>query len=87
MLVIGLFLNKYIKTSLTDNTHRTIESTWVARWKEKLGQPQRSPTQVMKAYCDDLDITSGHLNLAMDWECWSEDEYGDFSQDLQIERD
>jgi len=87
MLAIALFLNKYIKMSLTDDTRRTIESTWIARWKEKLGQPQRSPTQVMKAYCNDLDITSGHLDLAMDWECWPEDEYGDFSQDLQIERD
>ena len=87
MLAIALFLNKYIKTSPTDDTHRTIKSTWVARWKEKLGQPQRSPSQVMKAYCDDFYITSGHLNLAMDWECWPEDEYGDFSQELQLERD
>jgi hypothetical protein len=75
-------LNKYIKTSLTDDTCRIIESTWVARWKEKLGQPQQSPSQVMKAYCNDLDITSGHLDLAMDWGCWPEDEYGDFSQDF-----
>ncbi len=56
MLAIALFLNKYIKSSLTDDTRRTIESTWVARWKEKLGQPQRSPSQVMKAYWDDLVI-------------------------------
>ena len=44
----------------------------------------------MKAYCDDLDITSGHLDLAMDWDCWPEDEYGDygdFSQDLHITQD
>ncbi len=31
MLAIALFLNKYIKTSLTDNSRRTIQSTWVAR--------------------------------------------------------
>jgi hypothetical protein len=86
MLAIALFLDKHKKT-LTDDSRRTIESTWVARFKEKLGQPQRSPTQVMKAYCDDLDITSGHLDLAMDWDCWPEDEYGDFSQDLHITQD
>ena len=87
MLAITLFLNRYIKSSLPDNSRRTIESAWVARWKEKLGQPQRSPSQVMKAYCDDLDITAGHLDQAMDWDCWPEDEYGDFAQDLQLERD
>jgi hypothetical protein len=65
MLAIALFLDKYKKT-LTEDTRRTVESTWVARFWEKLGQPHRSPTQVMKAYCNDLDITSGHLDLAMD---------------------
>ena len=87
MLAIALFLNRYIKSSLPDDSRQTIESAWVARWKEKLGQPQRSPSQVMKAYCDDLDITAGHLDQAMDWDCWPEDEYGDFAQDLQLERD
>jgi hypothetical protein len=87
MLAIALFLDKYIKRSVTDDTRRTIKSTWVARWKEKLGQPQRSPNQVMKAYCEDLYITTGHLDLAMDWECWPEDEYGDFTQDLHNEQD
>jgi len=80
MLAIALFLDKYKKT-LPEDSRRTIESTWVAQFKEKLGQPQPSPTQVMKAYCDDLDITSGHLDLAMDWDCWPEDEYGDFTKD------
>jgi len=80
MLAIALFLDKYKKT-LPEDSRRTIESTWVAQFKEKLGQPQPSPTQVMKAYCDDLDITSGRLDLAMDWACWPEDEYGDFTKD------
>jgi hypothetical protein len=35
MLVIALFLDKHKKT-LTDDSRRTIESTWVARFKEKL---------------------------------------------------
>ena len=86
MLAIALFLDKYKKT-LPDDSRRTIESTWVARFKERLGQPQRSPTQVMKAYCEDLDITAGHLDLAMDWDCWPEDEYGAFTQDLHINQD
>jgi hypothetical protein len=68
MLAIALFLDKYVKHSLSDNDRCRIESKWVNRWKEQLGQPQRSPTQVMKAYCADLEISWGHLDLAMDWE-------------------
>ncbi len=86
MLAIALFLDKHKKT-LTEDSRRALKSTWVARFKEKLGQPQRSPTQVMKAYCSDLDISLGHLDLAMDWDCWPEDEYGDFTQDLTITQD
>ncbi len=79
MLAIALFLDKYVKHSLSDNVRRRIESTWVDQWKEKLGQPQRSPTQVMKAYCANLDISSGHLAMAMDWDCWPVDEYSEFT--------
>jgi hypothetical protein len=53
----------------------------------EVGPTSTISLSVMKAYCDDLDITSGHLDLAMDWECWPEDKYGDFSQELQLERD
>jgi hypothetical protein len=84
MLAIALFLDKYVKHSPSDNVCRRIESTWVDRWKEKLDQPQRSPTQVTKAYCADLDFSSGHLAMAMDWDCWPVDEYGEFTQGLQL---
>ena len=87
MLAIDLFLDKYIKHSLADNVRCTIESTWVDRWKKKLGQPQRSPTQVMKAYCDDLEISPSHLDLAMDWDCWPVDEYGNFTQGVHIDQE
>ena len=87
MLVIDLFLDKYIKHSLADNVRCTIESTWVDRWKKKLGQPQRSPTQVMKAYCNDLEISPSHLDLAMDWDCWPVDEYGNFTQGVHIDQE
>jgi hypothetical protein len=65
MLVMALFLDTYIKHSLSDDDPRRMELNWVDRWKEKLVHPQRSPTQVMKAYWAKLDILSGHLDLAM----------------------
>jgi hypothetical protein len=60
MLAMALFVDKYVKHSLSKDDRRKIESYWVGMWKEKLGQPQRSPLQVMKVYCTDLDISVGH---------------------------
>ncbi len=76
---MALFLEKYITHSLSDNDRRKIESNWLRTWKDKLAQPQRSPNQVLKAYCTALDITTDHLDLAMDWECWPVDAHGDFA--------
>jgi hypothetical protein len=82
MLAIALFLDKHVKHSLSDDDRRRIESNWVDRWKKQLGQPQCSPSQVMKAYCAKMDISLSYLDLAMDWKCWPVDEYGDFTQGL-----
>jgi hypothetical protein len=79
MLAMALFLERYLKQSLSGDDWHKIEVKWLCMWKEKLGQPQCFPTQVMKAYCLILDITSKHLDLAMDWECWPVDEYDNFA--------
>jgi hypothetical protein len=79
MLAMALFLEKYITHSLSNNDWCKIESNWLCMWKDKLAQPQRSPTQVLKAYCTALDITTDHLDLAMDWKCWPVDTHGDFA--------
>jgi hypothetical protein len=79
MLAMALFVQKYIKQSLSNKGRRKIESDWIGMWKNKLAQPQRLLSQVMKAYCSDLDITSDHLDRAMDWDCWPVDTYGDFA--------
>jgi hypothetical protein len=78
MLAMAIFLKKYVKQSISDEDKRKIESNWVRRWKDELGEPQRSPWQVMKAYCADLDISPDHLDRVMDWACWPADEHGDF---------
>jgi hypothetical protein len=80
ILALALLLEKYIKQFLSDDDRHKIESNWLCTWKDKLAQPQRSPTQVLKAYCTALDITMDHLNLAMDWECWPVDTHGDFAE-------
>ncbi len=63
-----------------DLEHNKIESTWLAHWKECLGQPARTPRQVMHTYCDVMNFTTDTLDLVMDWECWPE-----LDVDLDIE--
>ena len=70
MLALALFVERY-KQSLTESECNEIKSTWLARWKERLGQPACTPRQVMHTYCDIMHITPDTLDLA-DWECWPE---------------
>ena len=71
MLALALIIERH-KQSLSDAKRDEIESKWLTRWKERLGQPARTPRQVMRTYCDAMNITTDTLDLAMDWECWPE---------------
>ena len=81
MLALALFIERH-KHSLSDAERSAIESKWVAHWKERLGQPARTPRQVMHTYCDTMNITTETLDRAMDWECWPESGADD---DLAVE--
>jgi hypothetical protein len=78
MLAMALFLDKYVRQSLSDEDKHKVESAWLCQHKNKLGLPKRPPSQVMKANCADLDILLDLLDCAMDWDCWPVDESGDF---------
>ena len=62
MLAIALFVERH-KDQMS-------EAEKSSHWRDKLGQPNRTPRQVMRAYCNKLDITAEHLIAAMDWDCW-----------------
>jgi hypothetical protein len=66
MLAIALFVDCYVHHSLSDSDQLYIESKWLAHWKDRLGQPARSPRQVMRSYCDTIEITPDMLDLTMD---------------------
>ena len=73
MLAITLYINRYTKNiSATDRS--TIESCWLNKYRAKLGQPSRTPHQIMGTFCDNYNITPDHLDQAMDWECSDPDE-------------
>jgi hypothetical protein len=78
VLAIALFIEKY-KKHLPDDTKDRIESDWLARWKSSLGNPNRKPRRVMKAYLDLMDMMVDDLDAQMCWECWPDE---DFDADL-----
>jgi len=51
-----------MKHDLTPKTWDSIEKDWLKRWNERLGNPDRTPRQVMRTYVEDLDITVAHLD-------------------------
>ena len=69
MLAIALFVERH-KDQMSKAEKSSMEMKWTARWRDKIGQPNRTPWQVMWAYCNELDITAEHLIAAMDWDCW-----------------
>jgi hypothetical protein len=73
MLATAICLEWYMKHALSASACDTIEKEWLAKWKERLGQPAATPRQVMSAYVKELDITMANLDEEMDWECWEDD--------------
>ena len=68
-----------MKHDLSSTVRDTIERNWIDRWKDRLGNPDRTPLplQVMRAYVEDLDITVATLDDAMEWDCWDIDAVDD----------
>jgi hypothetical protein len=69
MLAIALYIDRYIK-DISATKRSTIKSRWLDKYRAKLGQPGRTPRQIIRTYCDNYNITPDHLDQAMDWECW-----------------
>jgi hypothetical protein len=77
MLTTALCLDCYMKHDLSKSTRDAAEKKWLACWKECLGNPDRTPRQVVRMYVEDLDITVAHLDEEMDWDCWDVDTFKD----------
>ncbi len=75
MLATAICLERYMKKDLLSTVWDAIKKDWLAKWKELLGNPDITSRQVMRAYIEELDITVAHLDEAMDWRCWDDDNY------------
>ena len=78
MLAMALYLDKYVKQSLSEEAKSKVESAWLRKHQDCLGLPQRPPSRVLKAFCADLDISPDILDWAMNWDCWPVDETNTF---------
>ncbi len=73
MLATAICLERYMKHNLSHSVRDAIEKDWLERWKERLGNPDGMPRQVMRAYVEDLDIMVARLDDEMEWDCWAND--------------
>jgi hypothetical protein len=64
-----------MKKDISSTVRDAIKKDWLARWKERLGNPDVTSHQVMRMYVENLDIMVAHLDSEMDWGCWDNDSY------------
>jgi hypothetical protein len=57
MLATAICLERYMKKDLSASICDAIERELLARWNERLGNPENTPRQVLRAYVEELDIT------------------------------
>jgi hypothetical protein len=81
MLAMAICLERYMKHNLSSTVCDTIERDWVARWKDRLGNPDTTPRQVMRTYVNELDISVARLDKEMDWAAWVDDDINVFPED------
>jgi hypothetical protein len=72
MLAMAICLERYMKRDMLNSVQDAIEKDWLARWKDRLKNSDRTPHQVLHAYVEELDITIAWLDDAMEWDCWAD---------------
>jgi hypothetical protein len=72
MLATAICIERYMKKDLSVPLRDAIEQEWLAKWKDRLGNPTSTPRQVMRTYVEALNITVAGLNEEMDWSCWED---------------
>ncbi len=55
-----------MKHDLSPALRDSIKKEWLDRWKERLGNPTKTPRQVLCAYMEELDITVAGLDNQME---------------------
>ena len=70
-----------MKHNMSPGLRDSIKKEWLDHWKERLGNPTKTPCQILCAYVEELDITVANLDTKMEWEYWDTADPDDDSQD------
>jgi hypothetical protein len=70
MLATAICLERYMKHNMSDSVRDAIKKDWLARWKDRLENPDCTPCQVLRAYVEEPDITVAWLDETMERDCW-----------------
>ncbi len=57
-----------MKKDPSASTRDSNEKDWLERWTARIGNPDRTPWQIMRTYVEDLDITVASLDDEMEWD-------------------
>ena len=74
MLATAICLECYMKCDMSNSVQDAIKKDWLARWKDRLKNPDCTPHQVLCAYVEELDITVAWLDDAIEWDCWADED-------------
>ncbi len=74
MLATVICLERYMKHDLSTALCDSIEKEWLDCWKERLGNPTKTPRKVLCAYVEEIDITVAGLDNQMEWNYWEEED-------------
>ncbi len=66
---------------MSDSARDAIEKDWLARWKDCLENPDRTPHHVLCTYVEEFNITVAWLDEAMEWDCWVDKDHSVGSDD------
>jgi hypothetical protein len=76
MLATAIYLEWYMKNVMSAVLCNSIKKEWLAHWNDRLGNPTKTPRQVLHSYVEDLEISVAGLDAEMEWDCWEEEDLG-----------
>jgi hypothetical protein len=81
MLAMAIFLQRYSKNRLNQDTLRAAEDRWVQRNKRFLPRDDRTPRTVLANYCAELQFPEEQVDAELDWDYLGDSTFTDEDED------
>ena len=71
MLVMAISLPRYLRDQVSTDMMTKIENDWLTKHRDRLQQTNaRTPSQILRGYADDNDLTVADIDNQLDWNTW-----------------